>query len=630
MVHTKIAELDLLSSVLKDAIIEDQDLRIHLDLFYKEVEKRAITRGWKQILLIDLPDLGKVFDKGLSSQYLDFKTVPQAFGKLDTEERVRSSWIYNALLCLVFDMSGIIFQEVKPSHVATIRQVLLMFKKVKLDCPKERIKASVQEFLEIEKDLRLPCGSWDRDTWLPFRHTFSDGSFSGKQSFPGWSKVWPLLDAVCARVMPQSEPRTFEIIPRHGPGACSDIRTGSDKYLFASWPAKLAGTFDFAHFCTPNLGMSVMKPVSQKEPPAKLLAVPKTFKGPRLITSEPAPHMFLQQGMLRWLRESLTTPLRTCISFHDQGPSQAFAKEGSISGDIATVDLSSASDRLSCWTVERAFGFNQSLLSHLHAVRTRVVIDGTGTFPFSVKLKKFAGQGCAVTFPIQTMVYAACCLTAELHSRNLKATNRNIKKVAKYVRVYGDDIAISSSAVDTLSNILHALQLKVNASKTHHTGFFRESCGKDMYEGTDVTPVYVSSLCLEPKPKPAAIASWVEVSNNLHRMGWWRSADYMLKQLNDNLIEKLPISNSPGDGIRLFSYSRGTVVRRSRPRWNESLCRHEAKALVLRATTRKKSRGSAFDLLDYFLQDPSPDVKWEHGYKVGDSLKLRREWVSLD
>jgi hypothetical protein len=419
-----------------------------------------------------------------------------------------------------------------------------------------------------------------------------------------------------------------DIVPKHGPGAVSDVRSGLDKFSATAWPEKLEEFFpqNFFRFHSEQHGNS-QGLLTLKEEPAALLAVPKTYKGPRLIASEPTYHQFLQQGLLGWIRNNMTEPARKCISFQDQEPSKAAALDASILGDSATVDLSSASDRLSCWVVERAFGSNETLLRALHSVRSRFIVDRTGVDPhLSLQIKKFAAQGSAVTFPVQTIVYASVAIASLLFDEKKQVTSKSVNWAARKIRVFGDDIVIPSSSFATLVVALTELQLKVNVTKSHYLGYFRESCGMDAYHGHDVTPVYLADI-LPPSPKHTTrVASWLEISNLLHGKCMWKTAEWMLSELPKSMTQKFLYTHSAGPGFRAFSFCKG-IRFHGRRRWNEPHQRQELNTLELRSVVRKRARGTFDDLLQYFLEKPAPDIVWKAGFILGCRDTIVSRWV---
>lgn len=621
--------LEPLLHIISDVRLWDEGLDCTIDSFFTEVEKRARTRGWQQILLLDLPALGALYDQGLSTGFLDLKRIPEGFGKLDCG-RFQDSWIFRSLLQHTFDGFGTFDATTPVEVVAATRQLLYLYKKSNFDCPEEAIYNAVTDYIEIEEDTYPPDGTWDHDVWIPCKFSFSE-SGDRLKSFGLGDRFWRICDLVFGRLTPRFQLLPSGVVPKHGPGAVSDVCAKGDKYAFPHWPSKLGGLFPSAQFGYANEYLAYGDSVgfhSEREPPARLLAVPKTFKGPRLIASEPTAHQFLQQGLMAWIRQHMPEVLHTCVNFLDQTPSQEICLDASRTGRFATVDLKSASDRLSCWVVERAFSSNQSLIAALHACRTRTIVDGTGTHAdLSLRLKKFAAQGSAVTFPVQTIIYAGLAISAVLYDDGLRqVTSDDVADAARLVRVFGDDIVLPSPNVPTLAVALQALGLKVNASKTHYMGHFRESCGMDAYCGHDVTPVYIVDLQLRPGAED--MASWLEVSNSFHRAGLWRTASWMLQMFDKRTLASILTSHEAGPGLRAFTYCRGTRFH-GRVRMNMSLHRQEAKVLCLSSIAEKRARGNAQDLFQYFVEKPHPETLWSAGVLGRDRVRLMTRWVPI-
>jgi hypothetical protein len=80
---------------------------------------------------------------------------------------------------------------------------------------------------------------------------------------------------------------------KHGKGAVAERRKNHQKCDFTYWPPKLERVFPF-DLCGKSVGSDKERPVPH-EVPGRLTCVPKTAKGPRLITSEAASHMWCQQ-----------------------------------------------------------------------------------------------------------------------------------------------------------------------------------------------------------------------------------------------------------------------------------------------------------------------------------------------
>jgi hypothetical protein len=581
--------------------------------------------------MIDMPEAGKILDRALSSGIISSMALPNTFGKVvDKGTREFLSCLFEK----IFDGSGFLQPAVDPTAVFFLRQVLYLAKKVRKECSNATILAEVEEFVRTDYRLRNPSLGWDSNTLhIGDRHLSFEQTHNRNPDLFGYDPIEvprPLLralDQVCGVVFSQFPILDWrEVIPRHGPGAVADLRVGEDKYLFPHWPDKLEGTFPYAYFAqhTEDLWCYESRNPSLNEPPARLLAVPKTLKGPRLIASEPIAHQFLQQGMMKWIRENLPLPLRNCIDFKSQVPSRQMCLIASRVGDLATVDLSSASDRLSCWTVERALRVNPPLLHALHACRTRWLVNATKSGErFFIKLKKFAAQGAAVTFPVQSMIYACMSMAALAYERNLTVNRKTVLKLSREVRVFGDDIIMPSCAVHSLVLLMGHCDLKVNASKTHYRGHFRESCGMDAFCGEDVTPLYIRAL--DPGSNAADLVSWVDVINNAYSKGLWHLSDTMIQKIPARIRKLIPVTNQDLGILSLRSFQPCLIG--GKRRFSTTLHRLEVLGLSAKALAVRRRRENHQNLLQYFLDRPSQEINWSSGYLVKTRLTLVKRWV---
>lgn len=337
------------------------------------------------------------------------------------------------------------------------------------------------------------------------------------------------------------------------------------------------GFANYAHWADFSSSEMSRTLFSEHEPPSRLIAVPKTLKGPRLIASEPVSHQWCQQLVKDFLTRSLRgTPISSTIHFRDQSENQAFAKMASHTQSHVTIDLSSASDRLSCWVVERAFRANSSLLLALHATRTRWVVNTIDRkSPQFHKLRKFACMGSACTFPVQSYVFSILGCAALLYSRGVTPTISSIRKVAQEVRVFGDDIIIPKDGWTVLQGLLGHLGLKVNPQKTYDSGNFRESCGLDAYDGHDVTPTY--SMTYPDVSRPESIMSCVATFNNFAMQGLLGTARYIKSRVAR--IKRLRLLHVPiGSGTFGWFDIDGEGNGHLNKRWNDHLHRVEYRA----------------------------------------------------
>lgn len=202
--------------------------------------------------------------------------------------------------------------------------------------------------------------------------------------------------------------------------------------------------------------------------PARLNFVPKSAKTYRSVCVEAGLNVTYQLALGSFMAKRLAA---FGIDIRDQSLNQRRALEGSLTGALATLDLSSASD-----TVSRELVFELLPLEWADLLkwgRSSIVELPSGE---TMTQEKFASMGNGYTFPLETLIFwglaAACC------DCDSDAT------------VYGDDIVLPSDKFELLSEVLRYAGFLVNAGKSFHTGPFRESCGKDYFRGIDVRPFY--------------------------------------------------------------------------------------------------------------------------------------------
>jgi hypothetical protein len=603
-----------------------------------------LARRGLRFLTIDVPAIRKHLDKCLgvslytpSGLYLcgrvSKRIVVPAFGR--------------DLYLQIFTVDGKLRDDANPSAVSDLRQLYDTLGKLKVQCEERYINDEVNNFITNELELRSPTLNWEADQLVDLSLSlrkchFSDGNSRncddiGFLQNDGESISISSADAaavqyVCDRLSSafgdlhdESRGRSLKV-PKHGPGRVSNLPRGKSKSDFHFWPAKLDGIFPFDLYATHNLGYDSIEgdgvlTYVNHEHPSKLIAVPKTATGPRLIGSEPNYYQWCQQLIRSQLEEIVkSTPLRHSITFGDQRPNRKLALEGSITGALATVDLKSASDRLSCWTIERAFRANETLIERIHSTRTRTMTNSVNNAFGTIKLRKCFTQGSACTFPVQTIVYSMLCVAAVLISRREKLTTKNINAACRKVRVFGDDLIIPSDALVKLTEILSFVQLKVNLAKTFHQGRFRESCGLDVFDGVDVTPARIKRLSINPSHEE--LQSLIEASNNLHKRGMWHMSEWIRTTFLGNIelpirklhecqldpqnplpdrekgIPDIPEMEDTG-GLQSFVGDRFSHLRQ---RWNSNLHRHEMRSHKLVSKTRLRTSDTANDLLEYFVQ----------------------------
>jgi hypothetical protein len=333
-------------------------------------------------------------------------------------------------------------------------------------------------------------------------------------------------------------------------------------------------------------------------------------------------NQFIQQGLNLHLRGAIRKDkvLRNCLALTDQSENQKLALEGSRTRGYATIDLSSASDLLSYELVKETFHRHPRFSNLVDVCRTKIVKDGI----VSSDLRKFAGMGNALTFPIQSVVFAALAITAILWSKGLNPSLGNVIAISRKVRVYGDDIIVETGAFDQVVNWLISFGLKVNQTKTYSKGFFRESCGVDAYRGYDVTPVYLRHQPDVTSMAPSALENLISVSNQCWLKGLYKFSDALRQNVEECVGIALPYVGRNASCL-------GWVTRREDvtfQRWNKHLHRFEVKGLCS-TTLRRVDRIDGYPALIKALSVPllGRDVGHLDKSHRRFTLRHRSRWV---
>jgi hypothetical protein len=565
--------------------------------------------------------------------------------------------LFKGLILRVFDDNGVLRDCPDVQAIRYLRQLYYAAKKVSITCDDSRTWKTVHEFFETDRKIRSPTLDWDGDEFrlehLQYCHlgntgdvhpaplfgdnisSFTDieGSFD-RPGFDAFDAAQGVADIVVA-ALGGFDPAVWRT--KHGPGAVADQRHTSFKYDFPNWPDKLDRVFpldehgfanasEWANFANGDGSYGVYSP---HEPPSRLIAVPKTQKGPRLIAAEPVAHQWCQQAIKDFLTIRLSsTPIAGAIHFQDQTYNQEMAREASHTQSHMTIDLSSASDRLSCWVVERVFRRSPSLITAFHACRTRWVENSIDRkSPQFHKLRKFSCMGSACTFPVQSIVFTVLAISALLNKRGMPINLASVRWAAKEVQVFGDDIIVPVDCGDLLQGLLGHLGLKVNPHKTFGKGKFRESCGLDAYDGHDVTPTY--SMTYPEVSRPESIMSQVATHNNFAMRCYWRAAEFIQSRIRMSGLKDLALVpiGSGAFGLYDFKFAGNGHLQR---RWNAQLQRVEYRTQMPISKSERLQPKSDSLLLQYFTVARTP-IQFLLGERLGVAKRptnsIRRRWV---
>lgn len=231
--------------------------------------------------------------------------------------------------------------------------------------------------------------------------------------------------------------------------------------------------------------------------------VPKNAKTHRSIVVEPPLNTLVQLGIGDYIASRL---LRFGIDIEDQSKNKGLARAGSITGEYATLDLSSASDTVATQLVYELLPYEWVIL--LNFARTsRVLFEGN-----TIELEKFSSMGNGFTFPLETLIFWALSSSASSDD---------------FASVYGDDIIVSTHSVAQVVETLVFCGFEINKAKSYWTGSFRESCGGDYLSGIDIRPYYQKKLV-----SPAEL---FRLHNYYVRTQQFDDAEEVLKSINPSL-----------------------------------------------------------------------------------------------
>lgn len=528
---------------------------------------------------IEKSDL-QTFDRRFANEGLTFLTsVLPNIGKAVDSFHSTSEWIEPVgfqsapFLYRGWGDAPLIFQEInvplflrkavicalKGDSIAVdcVRQLTLMFYKLEVDYGPEMVEQFLISFKMVDEALRSVFVGVDvfRDTLLI------------------------QMESIIKRVLGNSDP--LDIVPSHGGGSTACRTPNWEKHHRALvYYEKLDDIFPYSDYFFFNYSHlldayeRLENSVPGSVPRARVCLVPKDSRGPRVISCEPAEMMFIQQGIMRKLYKTLETNKLTSgyVNFTDQTINQELARLSS-KGDLelATIDLSDASDRVSLELVRRVFPENW--FEALNACRSEETELPNGEI---VKLQKFAPMGSSCCFPVEALVFWACAQAVI----QILGKNRHFADVF----VYGDDIIIPVASYDWVVRGLESVGLKVNATKSYWTGPFRESCGGDFHLGVNVTPVRVRKDLSKSR---TSIATNADLANELIAKFGYETVSSVISIIEDagEYIYPRTELNLPGTIRSLPRASNDTFFFR---RFNKKYQREEYR--ILRCISRSKER----------------------------------------
>jgi hypothetical protein len=608
---------------LLQAILQDMEDRCHVSTTQdlKTILSRVEGEGLS-FLTITLSNYGSDLQKAIDRGYVarDLFTGFQFRGGLPL--------LLGGFLELIFDRdTGLIHPDPEVDAIFCLRQLTLMWAKIRMDVSEKRKKSAILKYLECESDVRSESNLFHNDS------SGSSEAFASETRKERFGRISRSIfggtfASVANAIYAES------LLPKHGPGSTADGLLGNAKWSSNVWTDRLEDVFPSGKYASANYRDYLDRGFVYQDPgtefPVKVITVPKTMKAPRIIAMEPTHMQYMQQALLFEFVKAIQQDklVAGLIGFLDQSPNQRLAREGSLKGNLATLDLSEASDRVSNQHVREMLRNHPLLAEGVDATRSRKAdVPDHGV----IRLAKFASMGSALCFPFEAMVFCTVVFMGIEDALLRPLTRKEFYSFLGKVRVYGDDIVVPVEFTSSVVSSLETFGFRVNTGKSFWTGKFRESCGKDYYDGVDITVVRLRSLLPTQhwsKEKSEDVISFYSFRNLAYKAGLWRVVRWA-----DDLMERLswpsPSLHSDSSGLGLISYVDDTPYG-ARIKWDENL----QKPVILALTVKEKPQRNSVDgypaLLKWFLKrNDLPFIDVNHLIYSGRprSVDIKLRWI---
>jgi hypothetical protein len=556
------------------------------NLTIKKAQSRLHAEGIG-FLTKTLPRLGKAFDKALA-EGTPLNATELGFDSLPSSKLPR---FLGEFFSRILRPDGVPLEQPCVLSISVIRDVSYLFYKYEIPYSDEQEQTVLDGFKEAEKDLET-----------------LEATFKGLEVASGNSTL--VDDSRCETLIPTSVLREARIllegvfkyfdpanvVPRHGPGVVATKQQLWGKYAWANVSHRITDVYPFdAYFCA-SLGhvcdsYRSFAAVQDKDLPARVILVPKDSRGPRLISCEPVDFQWVQQGLGRAIVSLVEAhPLtRGHVNFTDQTLNRMGALNGSKSQQYATLDLKEASDRVSVDLVRLLFP--RHVFTYLEACRSSSTVLPDGE---ELKLRKFAPMGSCLCFPVMALTIWA-----------ILAGGAPDKDTRDGILVYGDDVIVPAGYTADAIEHLESFGLKINRDKSCTSGFFRESCGMDAFQGVDVTPVRLRTVWSSSR-RPDVYTSWIAYANSFYDKRYYALYELIVKELT------MIYGPIPGEDMNLSCPSLRRTPLEQRPlrrRWNKNLQKFEYQVFDVKSPVINKAIDGWSMLLRYFTEKRRPSVR---------------------
>jgi hypothetical protein len=444
---------------LRQALIGDGMMN---GLPFSDKDQQTIAERLKSegssFVKVTLPKLGKALDAGLISG--TFNGIADFAVKRGTN---LPRFMY-ALFERIFNTDGVLRSNPCTTTIYFLRQILLLDGKLETSYTKQQEKAALDGFRDRQRRL-------------------------GKTKLPPNHPVLLRAQRLLTRMLKRCD--LSVITPGHGPGGVAEGYDRFERWDIRAWPKRAERWYPFHVYGSQSFQALCAQgaPVMVSDSITKCSLVPKDFKGPRLISSESAATQYLQQGQMKLLMQFVDSHwlMGRSIRFRDQTHNQDRCSTAYEDG-AATLDLSNASDTVSAALVWYLLAGVPKLRSQLFCTRSQYM-DVQGE---RIRITAFSPMGSAVCFPVETLVFWSLSMASVRHVQHhwcdgsKDPTLPSESEMASAIAVFGDDIIVPDYALAVLIGTLTEVGCEVNTSKTCYQTPFRESCGAEYFNHTDV------------------------------------------------------------------------------------------------------------------------------------------------
>jgi hypothetical protein len=165
---------------------------------------------------------------------------------------------------------------------------------------------------------------------------------------------------------------------------------------------------------------------------------------------------------------------------------------------------------------------------------------------------------------MEAMVFTTLIFLGIQKSLNKTLTKKDIKSFLGSVRIYGDDLIVPVRHVRTIVQTLEHFCARVGLDKSFWTGKFRESCGKEYFNGADISIVRVRQVLPHTIADATEVISTVSLRNQLFNAGLVSTAEWLDNRLN-RILKHYPVVGPDSPVLGRVAYLKPYQVDRMHP-----------------------------------------------------------------